>query len=262
MRVFRSPWCVPASTAQQRGQALVEAVLAMSGLAVLWVVLHWLAHYQDAALSATHASRHAAFVASRNDTEAPARQVVEPFFTGPAHRWTDRRGQRVLAADTAMQLSTERLQPLSVLAQPGRGFATAGALRRDWSLEDQGILQAQVTLDSGAAAELLPEKESLLKLDMFDLPYPTLARSTRILTGAGHAASDAATQSRLAGSRLAWGAAHSASSLAAREVQLRAAGVEDGWGRPGLELDWLQPWGGLVPAHLITDYEPENRWRN
>ena len=49
------------STPSQCGQALVESLVVLPVLAVLWVAIHWLAHYQDMALSATHASRFAAF---------------------------------------------------------------------------------------------------------------------------------------------------------------------------------------------------------
>lgn len=240
---------------RQRGQALVESLAALLGLAVLWVALHWLAHYQDAALSATHASRHAAFLASRGNLDDSVQAVAGPFFTGSAHRWTDRRSQEILDPGTSVKRLGRRMPPLSELAQPGAGLTHAAALRRDWSLEDTGILRAEVSVDFKQSLGSQPDADpSLLQLRVFDLPYPSLARSTSILTGAGHAVSDTDVQSRVAASSLAWSAAHAASRLAGSEVNLRAEGVEAGWGRAAAGFDWLQPWSGRVPGHLVTDH--------
>lgn len=252
-----------AASLRQQGQALAEGLFAMMALAVLWVGLHWLAHYQDAALSAQHASRHVAFTATRDQPEPGWQALGAPFFTGPAHRWTDRRGQAVIEADRSVQLSTRRLQPLSIHAQPGRATSNAHTLRRDWALEDPGILQATVMLDPGAGAVLPQGHEStLLKLAVFDLPYPPLVRHTHILTGAGHAISDSAAQDRVGDSSLAWSAAYAASRSSGRAIQQRAAGVDAAWGRPDLDFNWLQRWSGRVPGHLIVAQGSADERRN
>lgn len=245
----------PTQIAAQAGQALLESLLAMAALAVLWAGLHWLAHYQDAALSATHASRYAAFVATRSQAESSHQALVQPFFTGPAHRWTDLQGRPVLQAKSSVRLSQQRLHTLSEQAQPGLALGQAATLRRDWSLQDSGILQARVALfpeqqPIAAAANT----RSPLKLNLLESAYPPLARSISILTDAGHAGSDSAVQSRLAASGLAWSRSHAVSTRAGGEVALRAAGVDEGWGRSEPDFDWLQPWRGELPRQFLSEY--------
>lgn len=245
-----------ADSTRQKGQALVESLVALLALAVLWVALNWLAHYQDAALSATHASRHAAFVASRGEQPDGHQAEAAPFFTGSAHHWKNRKGQAVLEFDISVSTSRQRLPPLSAAAQPGAGSATATTLRREWSLADEGILRARVALDFIGLQPLVDGNSdaSLLKLQGFDRAYPPLSRSISILTGAGHAGADDEVQSRVAASSLAWAAAHGVSRAAGTEITMRAEGVEGGWGRSAADFDWLQPWSGQVPGHLLSEY--------
>lgn len=256
------------------GQALVEALVAMFVLAVLWVGLNWLAHYQDMALSAAHASRHAAFIATRTDPEAvnPVADVpvsgqprlaqwrtgplaaVKHYFTGSAHRWNDRRGVALLEPESGVQASWQRLQPLSAIGQPGGAAADASALRREWSLEDAGILQTSITLAFGGSQDAPTHADGPLKLGVFDIPYPELRRLSHILVGAGHAASDIDTQQRVAASGLAWASAADNSLAAGATVASRAHGVDAPWNRHTPTFDWLRPWSGLVPGHLVQDY--------
>lgn len=240
----------------QAGQALVESLVAMLALVVLWGALHWLAHYQDIGLSSVHASRHAAFAATRTGADEPGQEIASHFFTGSAHRWVDRRGEAVLDAQAPFALSWQRLRPLSPEAQPAGRLMQAATLRRDWQLDDRGILQARIAAGfavgrgDGAPTGI----GNRLQLHVFDHSYPPLARSIGILTGAGHAPSDAQVQNRIGASALAWSGAQSASRLSGGSVQLRADGVDMGWSRPAPTYDWLQPWSGRVPGHLIAEY--------
>jgi len=249
----------PSACTRQCGQALVESLVAMLGLAVLWVAIHWLAHYQDMALSVTHASRHAAFLATREGATVSeggsGHKAIERFFSGSAHRWTDRRGRGVAAAEISVQRSRQSHPALSVHAQPGGGHPTGHTLRKEWSLEDTGVLRAQVRLHAFSSESISNEDTGLLRLSQFDRPYEVLRRSTSILTDAGHAMSDDAAQSRLSVSRLAWAAAETASRTAAGAVMSHAEGVDSGWGRPGPGFDWLHAWSGRVPDDFIQDYE-------
>lgn len=255
-----APAACPASLAGQRGQALVEALVAMLAMAVLWVGLNWLGHYQDMALSTAHASRHAAFLATRIESshlqsDEPGSDRVKRYFTGEAHRWSDRRAARLLNPDAALHASWRRDRQVSTEAQPGTTAPYAATLRKDWSLEDQGIVQASVRLDFDDRPRPVNNHDGLLGLAVFDKAYPTLRRSTYILAGAGHAVSDSAVQEQVAASRLAWAAAHEMSSGAGSAVAGRAAVVDAGWGRGEPQFDWLQPWSGYVPAHLIENHE-------
>ena len=237
----------------QQGQALLESLIAALGLAVLWVAISWLAHYQDAALSATHASRYAAFAAARYESFRPALDIIRPFFTGNAHRWKDRKGSLVLDSENDLALRWS-LRPLSSAAQPGQAGTVASALRHDWALDHGGILQAHVEVSMGKPHEAGSVQRPLsLRLDDFEGRYPFLARSTAILTGSGHADSDHSVQTRVAGSGLAWSASYDASVAAAGAARLRTAGVDQAWGRPAAGFDWLRPWSGYVPDYLLDD---------
>lgn len=237
----------------QRGQALVESLVAMLALAVLWVAIHWLAHYQDMALSATHASRHAAFLASRADPGHidHAEALDQRFFSGSAHRWTDRRGMRLLDPQSGVHSSWHRHNPLPAWAQPGVATPYADTLRRDWSVDDRGVLRARVALDFSPLDRASGLPDGPLRLSQFDQPYAPFARSISILTGAGHAVSDSDAQARVAASQLAWGGPAAASRAAGAAVAALAHGTDAGWGRSGPQFDWLQPWQGRVPPHAI-----------
>src|SRR5690606_39370283 len=108
----------------------------------------------DMALSATHASRLAAFQAARevNPVSAGAQNAYQPthvaaaiglYFSGVAHRWTDRRGIRQLDAEKDINVTWSRAQRFSPHGQPGAESNHASRLRREWSVEDAGILQAR-----------------------------------------------------------------------------------------------------------------------
>lgn len=239
----------------QTGQALLETLSVALGLAVLWVAISWLAHYQDAALSATHASGYAAFLATRQGSGDVQAAQVRSFFSGSAHRWVDRRGNAILDMERNLHVSSIR-HPLSPFSQPGQAAPHASALRREWSLEQGGILQAEVGLRLGGKGEIAsPSQPFGLRLNQFDRPYPYLARSTAILTGSGHAASDQLAQTKVSESQLAWSLPYDASVASGRAVVLRTSGLEEGWGRPAVSFDWLHPWDGYVPQYLLSDYE-------
>ena len=246
------------STMPQQGQALVEALVVALALVVLWVAVAWLAHYQDAALSATHASRFAAFTATRLDEEDEVAAATMPLFTGSPYRWNDRKGQSVIDFESSMRVHPRRLAALSAHAQPGQGSAQASILRRDWEVADPGILQAEIHLSFPKRdTATSPTDSGRLGLNVFDRAYPSLVRSTAILTGAGHGSTDAGVQTRLTQSTLAWSSAYRDSLGAGRTAEAAAVGVDLAWGRPAAEFDWVFPWSGYVPEHYLLDYEIE-----
>lgn len=277
-------WAQPRRIARHRrhahetGQALVEALVAAFALTVLWVAIHWLAHYQDIALSAVHASRHSAFEATRmgpGDHKSAGASVmtrdVTRHFRGDAYRWADRRGARVFNPDTGLVLTWAHLEPLSAAAQPGRGSAHAAALRNDFALADGGLLKAELNVNfklplpqskdrdpespgTGVGPLRQLQAPSLLHLEAFELPYPALRRATSILVNAGHASSDHEVQARTQNSALAWANAYRASQSVGQTIASRADGVDEAWGRDAPTFEWLQPWSGQVPPHLLSTY--------
>lgn len=237
----------------ESGQALIEALVVVSGLAVLWIALHWLFTYADAALSATHASGYAAFAAARGEVSETYTRVVEPFMAGSAHRWKDRRGQSILDLEQDVDIAWFREPGLSEEAQPGGRQAPSSVLRREWAVEDEGVLHARVNLGfRGNRQSTISRQAGLLNLAEFDAPHPDLSRSTAILTDAAHAESDEGAQSRIADSMLAWSSAYQAAAITARQVTHRSFGVERAWNRAAPELDWLSSWRGRVPQEFLA----------
>jgi hypothetical protein len=232
----------------QRGQAAAEALLALLLLASLWVGTAWLLRWQDIAMQAQHASRYAAFAASRDAAAQPLEDIRHGYFSGPAHLWRDRRGASLLSAERSeVSLQFDRGQALSAAAQPGGAHADASDLRRGWLIEDAGMVTARVAVAAVAPAHSPPASG----LAQFDAWRPTIRRHAVILAGAGHASSDAQAQQRVAGSALGWAVAADRSYALGRRVQSWAGGLDQPWGRVEPLFDWLGPWAGRVPdQHL------------
>lgn len=237
-----------ATSAFQKGQALLEGMIALLVLLSLWVGVTWLGRLQDMGLQATHASRYAAFALGRDplaDIEAELRQH---YFSGSAHQWADRRGKRLLGEELdEVSLSASRDSALAAKAQAGGVVAHAQALRQGWRLEDSGILASQVSVAPVFKPRSSPTDSFAGGLANFDTQQLILRRHTAILTGAGHASDDLAVQKRVAASFVAWGNNANASYTHGAEVAGAMALVDAAWNRTEPVFDWLEPWAGQVP---------------
>lgn len=248
----------PGSTyVRQTGQALAEALVALSMLLLIWAAIAWLGRYQDIALQASHASRYAAFATARGET--PEQNAIrQDYFLGPTHRWADRRGVLLLAKDQ-ITLDVGRGPSLSGMAQPGQAAAHAKTLREQWGLADSSIVDARISvaftsrqLHGGPAANTF-----MSGIRDFDKAYPGLTRHTSILVGAGHALDDSNVQQRVAESDLAWGDAARTSYGLAQQIKTFMNPVDAGWERPGPTHDWLEAWVEAVPdQHLHYGDQP------
>ncbi|MEO6985799.1 MAG: hypothetical protein ABI155_10680 [Paralcaligenes sp.] len=240
-------------SSKQRGQAAIEALVVLLVLLSLFVGIAWLLRFQDMALQAQHASRYAAFSLSRHFQLRPVDEIRRRYFSGPAHRWTDRGGLKLLdPAQVSLQVT--RPGALSAVAQAGGAVPEAVLLRQGWQIEDAGIAQARVL-----AAPRKPERHPLRKSDglkvgmnQFDSWYPVLARHTAILIDAGHASGDQDTQRRVAQSGFGWGDNVAGSSRLGRQVQTAVQRLDQPWNRPEPEFDWLSRWAGFVPEHHLN----------
>src|SRR3546814_5900238 len=181
---------------RERGQAVVESLVAMVVMLALYAAVSWLGRFQDMALQATHASRFAAFSLARNASLRPIAQIRRRYFSGPAHQWTASDGNPVLSdRQSEATLTVSPGQPLGPQALPGGTDSSAAALRHGLRLGGPGIRHAHVLLrfagsDSGsttatAQGAAFPDAGGA---------YPSLARQTAILTDAGHASNDAHAQ--------------------------------------------------------------------
>ena len=237
----------------QKGQALAEGVLAMLVLASIWVAMAWLGHLQDMALSAQHASRHAAFVHTRTPGSV-SRDTVLPFFQTAAHQWNERNGDPMLALPSwQVQLHLDRRTMLDPLAQVGGNDAMAASLRDNWGIQDQGIVDVSVQALPGVHSENATEETaSVLGLGIFK-HYPLLRRHTAILEGAGHASNDAQVQDIVVRSGLAWSDSASTSIALGKRINAVMENVDAPWRRAHAVFDWLGPWAGHVPAGHLAD---------
>lgn len=236
----------------QHGQALVEGLVVLLVLLSLWVGIAWLGRFQDMALQATHASRYAAFALSRDSGAHLEADIRKYYFSGPAHQWSDRRGERLLSQELdEIRLRVDRNTALADLAQPGGIAEHAGTLRQQWHIQDAGILASHIHVSPLSRHEQTAEKPSVTGLNAFDRHQLVMRRHTAILVGSGHASGDVASQQVVADSALAWSESTNASYALGNSVAAAMSRVDAAWNRPEPVFDWLVPWAGYVPdTHL------------
>ena len=231
-------------TAKQQviqGQALVEGVVVLLVLVALWVSAGWLFRLQDMALQASHGSRYAAFSAARGvDDQRVQATVRQRYFSGPSHQWRTLSGRQWLAAGRPEVLASSSHTPiLTANAQPGMGHVASTLLRQEWSVTSDQIIQTQVslqprTLTNGVA--------------------PRLSRRQFILVGAGHSVDDAHVVQRVAQSALGWSGVATYSAAQGAGLASVMVPVDQGWGRPAPQFDWLAKWQGAVPQQHLTPH--------
>lgn len=240
------------TSAFQKGQALLEGMIALLVLLSLWVGITWLGRLQDMGLQAMHASRYAAFALGRDPLADIETELRQHYFSGSAHQWTDRRGKRLLGEELdEVSLSATRDSALAAKAQAGGVAAHAQSLRHGWRLEDSGILASQVSVAPVFKASSSVADSFAGGLAGLDTQQLVLRRHTAILTGAGHASDDLEVQKRVAASSVAWGNDANASYAHGAKVAGAMALVDAAWNRTEPVFDWLEPWAGKVPEFHI-----------
>jgi len=227
---------------RQRGQAVLEALLAAAALGVCAYAIAWTGRLQHQALAVSQDSRVAAFTAARG---AP------PSTPGQASRLL---GSRVAAApdaetDTRLgQLADEWLRVDSRLLrmQAERGVTPGIGLERGAAL---GALDAFDALDrrgrtarAAAAASRAANEAGTTYV---------LRRYTVLAEGAGHAATDRAGQQRIAEGQLGWRRVAGDSQRLSRTLRQRIGTVDAAWGGRQPGEDWTSAWADLVPAERM-----------
>jgi len=232
---------------RQHGQAMAEGMLVLLVAGLLWVAIVQIAQLQDMAVQAQHASRVAAFAVAHDTLAADMTAVRQTHFSGASHRWRDHAGRPLLSgalpdspSDSAAQVSLRLTQhaSLAASAQPGGGDADALRLRREWHIEDAGMVRA----DAGVPVRVpfaSPEQTGI-----------TIRRHTSILRDAGHSPNADSAQRRVGESAYAWGDAARGSQAAGQSVQKMVGPVDAAWSRPSPSYDWLMPWAGEYPGQV------------
>jgi hypothetical protein len=194
----------------QRGQALVEAVMVLAILLLLGAGIAVLGRLQWQGLEMTRVGRTYAFRYAQGERATPppgvwhGRANHAPAFLGP-------------------------------------GGAQTILLRRDWGVEDKGIVTAY--------AKAVPAV-----VNGVGQPY-IVQRHISLLAEAGHAVSDEHTQQRIGSSNTAWRQAIQLSHHAGQRVAAALDGIDRAWGRAAPQFDWLMPWSDLV-AHERLQQRP------
>jgi len=239
------------------GQSLTEALIGMVALAGLFVLIPVLGRYQDLGLQSMHAASNVAFATVRGAPD-PVRAAVHPFQNA-AQRWTDRRGRAMLTLNgSGLGASVMVTDDAGAAWQVGGQHAQARQLRQQWGL-DGGIVTARVRTSPAAgtgASAAVPDKAATPSSGGLGTLWsggitPSIHRRISLLAGVGHAESDAAAQSRMASSRLAWADNASQSVRTGRAAASVLQPLDVGWQRPAPSFDWLSPWSGLVPASAV-----------
>jgi hypothetical protein len=253
-----------AGMANGAGQSLVEALVGMVALAGLFILIPVLGRYQDLGLQSMHAASGVAFATARNAPD-PASAAAHPFQQA-TRRWTDRRGHAMLTLDESGIGAAVGLSGSSNEGwQLGGQHSAARALRQEWAL-DGGLLTARVRVSPAAGTGASPPGPARLGVGAglpggdsasgagtlwTGLVAPPVHRRLAILPGAGHAGSDAAAQSRMASSGLAWSTNARQSVSAGRAAAAVLQPLDAGWNRPAPDFDWLSAWSGLVPSSAL-----------
>ncbi|AHG63707.1 hypothetical protein [Advenella mimigardefordensis] len=233
----------------QRGQALTEGLIVLLCVLTFFAAITWLGRLQDIALHEQHASRFGAFELARAGNINNA-QLSSRFFQGRHAGWRRQQGDALLTAD-GIQVTHNRQAQLDSLSQPGGVDRNATLLRREWRLQDNGIVNVSLRIRPRAAA---PSGQSSVRdepqgstVGFLNRLAVTLRRHTAILIDAGHTIDARAAHERAARSKVAWQQTAHASYAAGKKIAAAAMPVDAPWRRPAPVFDWFMPWAGKKP---------------
>lgn len=223
------------SRTRQRGQALVEGLVAMLALIAMAGSIAWLYRLQDIALQASHASRALAFEYARNPQAQEVSAVAEHVFHRD-QRWNDKQGNSLLRPGSVQRQVLLSNVPMHLSQLPEHAVPRAATAWQELSQAGGSIATALVVVSpDGGSARLK------------DLKF---MRQIAILFDAGHAESHEQTQQRIAQSASLWRSTADVSSALGRKTQMLLKPVDAAWNRPSPDFDWLSSWAGGLPSYL------------
>lgn len=238
---------------QQKGQSLAETLIVMLAILMFFTAIPWLGRLLDINLNQLNASRYAAFQYTRQLDGINQEDLKQRFFTGVDKNWRDRQ-QQLIVNPEQIDIHIDRQHRLGAEMQAGMQAEYAGILRREWQVEDQGIVHVNMQVRPQYSQSLRQKNSGLgLDLEFFDHLHPQLRSHTAILSDAAHSSSDLQAHQRTAWSNQAWGSAADGSYEVGQKIQSYAAPVDQGFERPEPVFDWLQPWSGQLPGHHLQD---------
>lgn len=237
-----------------RGQAVVEALIA---LLLLTALMHGMITIGAVALRAMQAaqwSRLAAFADVQRHTaivgDSRSRVHVEfipmdgeyqraGYSRGDAHR-QDHDPQVVHGRDTNCDMGDSHRDPACEIGDIQIGNVRAGVLARDWLSVDARLRRAQATV--------YPVSMPTVTLANVPASMLSVRRDTVIAAGTGHGVDHATVVRRTGNSATAWSSAAQRSASITDAVTRRMQGVDTSWMRSAASTDWLSAWGDMGPA--------------
>lgn len=202
----------PTSPGQQRGQAVVEAMLMVPWMGVLIWAVSWVGSLQFSAQQMSQASRKAAMAAAMGQPLSPR------------------------DAMTAIGLN-RRVEALT-----GVAALQVALLQDEWF---GGELQL-LSVHANANPNPYPRAPHLVSA--FTAP---ITRYTRVAVGAGYAHGDKDAMHRIASAPTAWRQAQRLSVAQARRFESLVVRMDGPWGRPSMQTDWLSAWADVVPVDRL-----------
>jgi len=237
-----------------RGQALVEALIALLLLAALMHGMVMIGAIALRAMQAAQWSRLAVFADAERHTaiagDSRSRTHVEfipmdgeyqraGYSRGDAHR-QDHGPQAVHGLDTDYDTGNSHKDPARETGDIQIGNVRAGILARDWLPIDARLRRAQATV----------YPVSMPAVASANVPASMLSvrRDTVIAAGTGHGVDHATVVRRMDRSPIGWSSAAQRSASITDAVTRRMQGVDTSWMRSAASTDWLSVWGDLGPA--------------
>ncbi len=250
-------------SAAVRGQAVVEALFALTMLSLLFVLVPMLGRLQDMGLQASFAARHLSFSLSRETPAIAAlhEDVVQRFFEPEGYRFQAHGGGSMLLParrPVSVDVWTQGNNSMPTGGQIGGNSAEATRLRQELLFPDRGLVFGRVVAAPGlrlSRSALAQGGPSMLGLNEWTSMRPVLHRYLAMLTDAGHAADDLSVQARIGASDHAWRLTANETVRAGRALTSGLRLLDEPWGRALPNFDWLQPWNGLVPEDRVDALE-------
>jgi hypothetical protein len=207
----------PEPLGQQRGQAVVEAMLMMPLMGVLIWAVSWVGGLQFSAQQMSQASRKAAMAGAM--------------------------GQPLSPRDAMKAIGLNR----RVEALTGVAAQQVALLQDEWFGGELQLLSVHAHANPNSNPNPNPRAPYLVSA--FTAP---ITRYTRVAVGAGYAHGDKEARHRIANAPTAWRQAERLSVAQARRFESLVARMDGPWGRPSMQTDWLSAWADVVPGDRLN----------
>ena len=206
----------PTSPGQQRGQAVIEAMVLVPLMGVLIWAVSWVGSLQFSAQQMSQASRKAAMAAAMGQPLSP----------------------RDAMTATGLNRRVEALTGVAALQ--------VALLQDEWFGGELQLLSVHANANANANANPHPRAPHLVSA----VTAP-ITRYTRVAVGTGYAHGDKDAMHRIASAPTAWRQAQRLSVAQARRFESLVARMDGPWGRPSMQTDWLSAWADVVPVDRL-----------